>query len=477
MTVSHTSFVSPSQVRRALHRLHDVLALVEKNMLALQTNCTSVSEEVDEIYRRLTKALKDRTEYLRGEVDRYLTTELKNLNTLKENLELEISNIQANCDLADKHMQSENIEWDDCELMDAKEIFLKTVDFIRNFESETNDYTRRVRFVMSHDPNQLVLHVAGYGDLSINMPHQPFTGISGGSQSTGMLQPPGPGLMRSKSDHRLASQFRQQDERGYDRGGIEGNETGRVSPLGGRKFGERYPRNEGSRYEGSRYGRGGDRGVDYSGDYDQSYDNEGGRQSARSRLRSRLGRHAGNDNDSDNDTQGGRSVRFTEGGHQVKERERVLDTEDVARGPLSGITRLYDSPRVMKRLQESEVKKDKPQPVAPPVVRPVPQSPKRVAPPGAVARQISEEDEITKIKRLNKNAPGEPVIPPETTRPAAERVTALKRGTVADEEREERQQPSSPASSRSTPSSEHSRKTSAQEVSLFLIYNVNMYNS
>ncbi|XP_039300667.1 RING finger protein nhl-1-like, partial [Nilaparvata lugens] len=52
-------------VRRALHRLQDMLGVVEKNMLALQTNCSSVSEEVDEIYRRLTKALKDRTEYLR----------------------------------------------------------------------------------------------------------------------------------------------------------------------------------------------------------------------------------------------------------------------------------------------------------------------------------------------------------------------------------------------------------------------------
>lgn len=75
-------------------------------------------------------------------------------------LQLEISNITSNCDLADKHM-TEAVEWDDCELMDAKEIFLKTVEFIRNFETETGDYQRRVRFVMAHDPNQLVHHVAG----------------------------------------------------------------------------------------------------------------------------------------------------------------------------------------------------------------------------------------------------------------------------------------------------------------------------
>lgn len=64
---------------------------------------------------------------------------------------------------------------------------------------------------MAHDPNQLVLHVAGYGELNI----KPETGSSGllGS-SSGTLAPPGgsPGLMRSKSDHRLASQYRQPDD-------------------------------------------------------------------------------------------------------------------------------------------------------------------------------------------------------------------------------------------------------------------------
>ncbi|XP_075237068.1 tripartite motif containing protein thin isoform X2 [Lycorma delicatula] len=462
-----------NQIRRALHRLQDMLGTVEKNMLALQTNCSSVSEEVDEIYRRLAKALKDRTEYLRGEMERYLGTEVRNLSTLKQNLEQEISNISSNCDLADKHMQSEAVEWDDCELMDAKEIFLKTVDFIRNFECDTTtDYNRRVRFVMAHDPNQLVLHLAGYGELSINIPHQPFISMSGTTGSSGSLQPPGPGLMRSKSDHRLA-QYRQQEERGY-----EGGDGGTVSPLGGRKFGERYPQRNtgGDRYDssgGGRYGRGGDRG-DYGGDYGESTygDTEGTRPSTRSRLRSRFGRHAGGDNaDSDNDTQTtGRSVRFSEGGQVIKERERVLDTEDVSKGPLSGITRLYDSPRVMKRLQESENKKDK-EPVQQQQQQQqtpkfTPQTPKR--PQGAVAaqRQVSEEDEITKIKRLNKNAPGEPRDTPatqEVTRPAADRVQMLKRTTVTgstdQDDREQPASPTSPASSRSTPSSDQSRKS------------------
>ena len=102
-------------------------------------------------------------------------------------------------------MATEDVEWEDIELLDTKDIFLKTVEFIRNFEAEMGDYTRRVRFTMATDPNQLVLHVSTYGDLNIAaLPHQ----ITGQQQLT-----PGPGLMRSKSDHRLAAQYRQQDER------------------------------------------------------------------------------------------------------------------------------------------------------------------------------------------------------------------------------------------------------------------------
>ena len=473
------------QVRRALHRLQDALALVEKNSSSLQQNCTSVSEEIDEIYRRLNKALKDRTEFLSGEIDRYLSTELRNLSTLKQNLELEISNIQSNCDLADKHM-TEAVEWDDCELMDAKEIFIKTVEFIRNFEYENADYNRRVRFSMSTDPNQLVLHVAGYGELTINMPHQPFVGVGGSggaivtsSSSAGLLQPPGgPGLMRSKSDHRLASQFRQQEERGgYDRGYGDGSgdpsgTSGRVSPLGARKFGERYQQNRGDRYDQqqSRYGGRSGGGGEFSGEFESPYDNDGNR--PRSKYRSRFSRHHGENADSDNDTQGSRSVIFTEGQQQHKERERVLDTEDVTRGPLSGITRLYDSPRVMKRLQESEQrgkKKETAQPAQPPQLQV--KAPQQV--PKRTQRQVSEEDEISKIKRANKSgtaaaAATDTTTPPtpDVGRPVSERVAALKTARDTSSDDRDSSQPSSPTG-RIPPSdlSSPTRKAPGTEVS------------
>lgn len=290
-----------NQIRRGVHRLQDILAVVEKNTTSLSTNCHSVSEEIDEIYRRLTKAVKDRTDYLRTEMDKYLTSEMKNLSTLKENLELEISNITSNCDLADKYM-NESVLWEDCELMDTKEIFLKTVEFIRNFECENSDYSRRVRFTMACDANQLVNNLCTYGDL--NFIHPPTT-----TQSTGgMLAPSsGSGLMRSKSDHRLVTQFRQQQEQ---------SNAEEVEPLlGGRKFGER-PVKPVQDKNADRYG------YDYN--EDQHHDSSS-RSSNKNRFRSRFvrGHH-----EEDDDTES----RTVKSGDKENHKDKITSTEDAAKG-------------------------------------------------------------------------------------------------------------------------------------------------
>uniref|UniRef100_A0A1B0AGZ6 B box-type domain-containing protein n=1 Tax=Glossina pallidipes TaxID=7398 RepID=A0A1B0AGZ6_GLOPL len=409
-----------SQIRRSLHRLQDALALIEKNMVSLQTNCTSTTEEIDEIYRRVTKAIKDRSDQLKGEIDRYLAGELRNLNTLKENLDAEINNINSNCDIVDKYM-NDAVDWDDCELMDTKEIFLKTVEFLRHFEYENSDYTRRVRFVVSMDPNQLVMNLSSFGDLNI-MSHS-----TGGSASSAHLAPPStlqPGLMRSKSDHRLASQYRQQEERcGYNDEPV----------LGGRKFGERPVRINTDRYSdisSNRYSR-----PDY--DYDNDYDNEQSTRPAKSRFRSRFVRSHQND-DSDSEQQ------LSQRQEHEKKKDKVKDGEDASRGQLSGIIRLSDCARVIQRLAEigKEKKEKKSDAGAQAAVQAAIQAQKAAMArarqsqqQSGVQRQVSEDDEINRIKRQNKNAPSTSSTTTSTTvqslteteRPAVDRVAALKR--------------------------------------------------
>jgi len=69
----------------------------------------------------------------------------------------------------EKHIGVEGgTTWDDAELMDAKDIFLRTMEFIRNFESEPGEYHRRVRFFIPQDLNQMAASLCNLGELTIN---------------------------------------------------------------------------------------------------------------------------------------------------------------------------------------------------------------------------------------------------------------------------------------------------------------------
>lgn len=144
----------------------------------------------------------------------------------------------------------------------------------------------------------------------------------------------------------------------------------------------------------SRYTRGGGNDYDYGNDYDDSSS-----RAPKSRFRSRFVR---SHQQEDSDNEQSRGVRFNEK-EKEKERERVLDTEFVSRGNLSGIIRLADSPRVMKRLQEQDRPKKEKKEVAPTPPKPVVQPKRPTATPPAAQRQVSE-DEIDRIKRQNKGS-------------------------------------------------------------------------
>lgn len=88
------------------------------------------------------------------QVQNYYNTEVRNLTYMKESLDQEVSNINSNIELAEKHMDDQT-PWDDAELMDTKDIFLKTMEFIRNFDYEGGDYSRRARFNPPDDLNKV----------------------------------------------------------------------------------------------------------------------------------------------------------------------------------------------------------------------------------------------------------------------------------------------------------------------------------
>ena len=197
-----------NQVKRGLHRLEECLKQVERNQQLLETNATQITADIDEIHRRLSLAVQERCDYLKSTVDQYLSSELKNLKELRSHLDLELTNIQQNSDLVDKHM-TDDIKWDDNELMDTKDIFIKMMDFIRNYDAGSDEYTRRIRFV-GHESasNELARKILEVGDIKI---HDPKPSDSSRDRDDD-IPTRSSGLSRSKSDHRLVAEFRRREE-------------------------------------------------------------------------------------------------------------------------------------------------------------------------------------------------------------------------------------------------------------------------
>jgi hypothetical protein len=261
-------------------------------------------------------------------------------------------------------------------LMDCKDIFIKMMDWIRNYDTSNEEYTRRIRFTTHDAANDLARKILEIGDLKFqeNRPKE--------DEDVPMRSA---GLSRSKSDHRLVSEFRRQEEN-------------RSPPAVRRRFGEnRYSKEDNKSRTNF--------GTDYGGE-----DDEGTGRS--SRFRSRFLR--GEDED-DSMSSNRRSIAMEEEekAELKKLRNKVIDTEDASRGPLSGCIRLADSSRVIQRLKEMEMeklrpkKKDTPPPAPKP--KPTPAPTQARTPQGLTGNlgggaSAAAGDDIDKIKAENKAA-------------------------------------------------------------------------
>merc|ERR1712066_509751 len=262
-----------NQIKRGMNRIEDALAQVERNQQQLKTNADTVCGEIDEIQRRLTLALKERTDYLKSSVDKYVGQEMKSLKELKDNLDLEVTNIRSNSDLMEKNLD-DGTKWDDIELLDCKEIFIKMMDWIRNYDTSNEEYTRRIRFTCHDGVNDLARRVLELGDLKMQENNP--------SKSNDDYEPRSSGLSRS------------------NRGRYGGEEED-----------------------------------------DSSYSS--------SRFSSRFLSRGGGDDEGSEDRRNSRHL--DEEPMSKKERNKVIETEDASRGPLSGCIRLADSSRVIQRLK------------------------------------------------------------------------------------------------------------------------------
>lgn len=334
------------QVKLGLANLSGTLNQTKQNKDKLQENYKTVKHKIEELIRRYTSDLEEAEEKLKHELEIYLCTEERNITKLKSDLELEIKNITSNCEMVEKHMNN-GVEWNDVELMDYKDVFQRTLDFVRNFEPDTSDFSRRVKFHSRTDLETFRKSLKEFCKLE----NTPSVVAIPNLYQNGLI-------LRSQSDHRLAMQHLRHEESKPD---VADRET----PY--RRYGDRNVRERSVERDTGRHEE----------NYLSPYSHRGSRGQSRESS--------------------------PEVPRILEERvEKILETEDATKGPISKVVRLLDSPQVMEKLHQSEVRqkqqqKEQERKAQQPPPRPVPTYQPRIH------RQLSEDD-VDKQKKQNQAA-------------------------------------------------------------------------
>lgn len=387
-----------SQIRRALSRFNEELGQLKKCDDKLRTSCDQARSSIVDLAASLTCLIKEKEKQLLKELDDFQQSEEVNLKKLREGVDDEYNNLIANCELIEKNVlnysplkpinqsnlnltiledydhSSELIQWSDLELVEYREIFLKTIEFLRNFETlDSMEYSRSgLKLDVIKDLDNVRKQVANYASLKVQylateklqlqqqMLAQLAAGLSIQTGSPNYAQPLGsthalnqPGvnqlnvplqqslLMRSQSDHRLATQFAKkellQKQTGNPKYGI-GSNYGEHDQYGSTTSSHYAPgQSAGASQYRSRFMREKNAAAELSAIHDQDdlfdpYSVHGTTQ---------------------------QPLTGSQLAVQLQNAFKVFDTKEASRCPLSNIVKLNESSHFMERIEENKRKAKK----------------------------------------------------------------------------------------------------------------------
>ncbi|KAG9508965.1 RING finger protein nhl-1, partial [Fragariocoptes setiger] len=178
-----------SQIKRCATKMGEFKEALARHESKLEANYRSTRQEIERACRRLIDDLTAREQKLLVECDSYVDAERATLKKLAASLDSELATIESNVQLADEHLASTNSSgsssssgaggggpavtgatWSDKELVDAKEIYVHTLEFVRLFEPELGDFTRKIRFVQVPDFETMRRKLAEVGELKLAEP-------------------------------------------------------------------------------------------------------------------------------------------------------------------------------------------------------------------------------------------------------------------------------------------------------------------
>lgn len=398
-----------SQIRRALSRFNEELGQLKKCDDKLRFGCEQARSSIVDLAASLVCLIKEKEKQLLKELEEFQQSEESNLKKLREGLDEEYNNQLANCELIEKNVlnysstrqanqsnlnlsvleeddsANELIQWSDLELVEFRELFLKMLEFLRNFETlDGMEYARSaLKLDVIKDLDNVRKQAANYASLKIQLlateklevQKQMVAQLAAGipiqaAGSPGYGQPLGSThalnqtgtsqlnvplqqsiLMRSQSDHRLATQFAKKDL-------LQKQQAG--SPAG--KYGTA---NYGEHDTNNQYGLAGSTPTSH-----YAAGQSGTQYRSRFMREKNAELSAMHDTDDPYDPYAAHRVRFgAEDGvqqlnpahlaAQLQSALKVFDTKEASRCPLSSIVKLNESSHFMERIDENKRKTKK----------------------------------------------------------------------------------------------------------------------
>lgn len=426
------------QAKRCMSKMQEFKETLQKSEERLKQNHKNVRNEVEESCRRLIDDLQAKQRRLIEEIDSFAEQEQKTIDKLRVAIVDELDILGSNARLADEKV-SNKFAWTDQELSEMKEIYTRAMEFVRLFDPEIGDFTRKMRFTLIPEFETMRRRICEIGELrfgesasslmanslqycsatgsvavelcnaaaaqaaamaanangssGFSLSHSNSNTNLGSSGQSSMLELPmmQNALMRSQSDHRLASQFQarlkqqqlQQQQQEVAKNGAYSSSASRYGSSAARDYETdslrtRYapPRSSASSkdYASDLLTRDWPRPSDNDGPdmpFGSSIQFKSAFMRRKEKERQQVGYNYGtsNTNDDDDDLTSeasygagstGRNVRFYEpaGGEQQPRQQaaKLFECKEIERAPLSGVPKLEESAYLHTRLHQMGAK-------------------------------------------------------------------------------------------------------------------------
>lgn len=176
------------QSRRCLSKMHELSESLAKCRERL-AGCVDVARrEIESNAKRVVDDIEARRKRLLAELDEYEASEQKTIDTMNEALCSELEIFEDNSSFADKKIATSDtsqsrfassntsaanntkLAWSDAELAEFKSMYARSYEFVRLFDVELGDASRKVRFSLVADFDAMRKRVCELGDLKLGEP-------------------------------------------------------------------------------------------------------------------------------------------------------------------------------------------------------------------------------------------------------------------------------------------------------------------